>query len=121
MSRFYVLPGVPVNSKTIGGSSTYSTAPFDYRLSSQTSGRGCRFCPRGCDPSLRCNLNRCRRTSTQEGFPQNSVLCDRQFQYYSSSEKMMADRVQEIQRLEEKQSRRRNKQGPFNRKTLWRH
>ena len=124
MSRFYVAPGVPIQTRVVGGRSPYSTPPFDYRLNGQNkdlAGRGCRFCPRGCDAALTSKLCKCNCTAKQEGFPQRAVMCDRQFQYYDSTEKMLADKLQELKRQEDRRRRRRAKRGKSCRTVLFHH
>ena len=115
MSRFYVAPGVPVQTRVIGGHSPYSTPPYDYRL----RGRGCTFCSRHCDPCLTHKLTKCNKKRITDAFPMSAVLCDRQYKYYSSSENLLADKVRELQRQEDKQNRRIRKRHTTQRSTTW--
>ena len=90
MSRYYVLPNVPISTLVVGGKGPYGTSPYDYRLPPKTYQK----------EKCRCNK------SKREPYPRRAMLCDQNYQYYSSSEQMLRDRVNNINYETNRQIRR---------------
>ena len=90
MSRYYVLPNVSINTLVVGGKGPYGTAPFDYRLRPKTYQKE------------RCQCYHSKR----EPYPRRAMLCDQNYQYYSSSEQLLRDKVNNINYETERQIRR---------------
>ena len=107
MSRYYVMPNVPVNTLVIGGKGPYSTAPYDYRLKygKQIACHKCSNCNK-CKKCDKCNkYDRCKKHKP-EPFPRRAMMCDQNYQYYDSSEKMFQDKVDRINYETARQERR---------------
>ena len=102
MSRYYILPNVPINTLVIGGNGPYSTPPFDYRLPPKTYHK----------EKCRCNK------SKHEPFPRRAMLCDQNYQYYNSSEQMLKDKVTNINYEMNRQIRRGKRRPDIRKKNI---
>lgn len=78
MSYFYIKPNVAINTLVLGGKGPYGTAPYDYRL--------------GCNHKKRCKCY----NSKKEPHPRKGLMCQQNYEYYGSAEKMLQDKVKRI-------------------------
>ena len=108
MSRFYVMPNVPVNTLVIGSKGPYATAPFDYRLkcgNRRTCSR-CNKCKK-CDKCNKYDMCACNTNKKKpEPFPRRAMMCDQNYGYYSTSEKMFQDQANRVNYETARQERR---------------
>ena len=104
MSRFYILPNVPINIQVIGGKGPYTTPPFNYSLSNKDK-LGCDRCNQNCRRNLKGHC-KCNQFSRYESYPRRAMICDHNYKYYDTSDNMLRDKVDWINYQTERDIRR---------------
>ncbi len=104
MSRFYVLPQVPINTMVIGGRGPYQTPPYNYSLSGKTR-QSCQDCQATCPSSLKKKC-KCFKPSRYMAYPRRAMMCDHNYKYYENQSCLLKDKVDRINYQTERDIRR---------------